>query len=521
MRASPASTYFLLLLLLLATADSTQGQWTDKVTDTPSLIQTDFGPYGKYLPGNGESFCAPTSATMSLYWLARNGFTQLASTNLADAANLDRVLGGLMGTTPAGGTDENGYYNGFMTYLSARGISPAQVTRVFTPNPDVHWLATNNFNQSVVNFSVGWYYASPSGQTTNYINNGGHVLTLLAANPAAQIVTINNAYPASFFPVPNVPSSNPQTVTLASVPTSWTLQYLDTSIGYTQVITPDLGPATGGLAVLWGADSWTLNINALPAKPAYIARTWILSGLQQINTDEGHLEVIAPIAGSGGLTKLGEGTLRLLKKNSSTGDYRATDGVLATQAPVDTPFGSGSMHINGDAMVLIKPDDVTPAEVSMQIASGDQRYLGISLGAGKLMFDRGTNHSLSVTIGGNTNGTGSNLLIDHPAALVVVPRHGLAELGNTEQLIVNGHDHNLPEVSNGMVTPALAAANNDPNGSLAFLTYDATKGFLPAELISSAALNINESTSSTKYSVDTPQSVDANSTAEVAALAVN
>lgn len=509
------------LVCLVLLSFSGQAQWTDKVTDTPSLIQVGFGPYGEYLPGDGETYCAPTSATMSLLWLARNGFTQLGNPDASDALNLDRVLGGLMGTTASGGTGESGYFSGFLTYLNARGISSDQVVRVFTPNPDVAWLATNNFNQSVVNFSVGWFSPATPGQTTNYLNTGGHVLALLAANAETSTVTLNNAYPVSFLPVPNQPGSNPQTVTLAPVPADWTLPNLDPSLSYTQVLTSELGPNTGALAVLWGGDSWTLSTNALPGSPGYAPQGWELTATQIVNSNGGELEVLAPVRGGFGFVKTGEGTLRFLTTNLSTGWQRVTDGVLASSWFHGAPFGLGTITLSGDAELLLVPRNEVPMELSLELASGPGHFLVMTNGAGWLRWDRGTNTSLTLRVGGHTNGTTANFVVEPPAALVLAPAGGLAGLGTFERVVVNGFGSNLPATTAGQTTASIVGQDSDAGGSLQFLNYEATTGFELATVTSSTVLPLAQSTSAVRYSVDTPQSVAGGTTSAVRALVVN
>jgi len=509
-------------LLLGIVPVSVQGQWTDKVTNTPSLVQVDFGPYGQYLPGDGESYCVPTSATMSILWLIQNGFTQLGSTNdLSDPTNLELIIAGLMNTTPSGGTYWDGYANGVITYFNARGISAQQVTRAFTSNPDIGWLYTNNVNQTIVNFSVGWFYPNPAGQMTNYANAGGHGLTLLAADPIAETITINNPYPASFLAVPNVPASNPQTVSIVPVPTDWTIQGLDSTLAYSQIVTPELGVDAGLLAVLWTGDAWTIQTNALPSQPDYSPQPWPLSDSQSINSNGGILEVLAPVTGSGGFTKTGEGLLRLLAGNSTSGGNTVGDGILGSTETAGTPLGTGGLVITGDATIQLEPDDSTPADITLQIAPSGSKTIFMSNGSAQLAFARGANPSLTVMLGGYTDGTNANLIITHPAALVLAPGLGWVGLGSTERVIVSGSNENLPPQSLGMVSPALLVQDNDTNGSLAFMKYDETNGFVLAELTSSRHLPIGQSTGKTRYAVDTPQVVSAGSTVSAAALMVN
>jgi hypothetical protein len=39
--------------------------WNDPVTNTPSIVQTDFGAWGQNLPGYGEAYCGPTAMVMT------------------------------------------------------------------------------------------------------------------------------------------------------------------------------------------------------------------------------------------------------------------------------------------------------------------------------------------------------------------------------------------------------------------------------------------------------------------------
>jgi hypothetical protein len=52
--------------------------YTDKVTTTPSLIQTGFGTGSGGLPDDGLNYCGPDSISMSLLWLGINGWASTA-----------------------------------------------------------------------------------------------------------------------------------------------------------------------------------------------------------------------------------------------------------------------------------------------------------------------------------------------------------------------------------------------------------------------------------------------------------
>ncbi|MEZ0101078.1 hypothetical protein ABIF25_004660 [Bradyrhizobium elkanii] len=169
--------------------------WKDPIKSTPSIIQTDFGPFGQSLPGDGEAYCGPTSMVMGLYWLSANGFTQVAPAvyNGEDdpvAINLERVVAGLVRTSSESGSFVDGMTSGMADYLSACGIGPDLYNLTSTSNPDLAWLADQlapNVSESpqtivLANFAVGWY--SVSQTTKGYMENyGGHVLAPAHGEP--------------------------------------------------------------------------------------------------------------------------------------------------------------------------------------------------------------------------------------------------------------------------------------------------------------------------------------------------
>src|SRR5581483_8851341 len=188
--------------------------WTDKVTTTPSLVQTNFGRFGDRLPLNGEISCGETAIAMSLLWLGENGFTQLAPAKPTreDGLQLIRIFTG-MAEAPTGGSlvDEDWYRYAVTTYLGLKGVGENQYHWERQIGPSVAWLEEHNQNQSFVNFAVGWYVPD-ANEPGVWDRTGQHWLTLLATDPEAGTLTINNPYPAAFFAVPNLPSQNPQAI---------------------------------------------------------------------------------------------------------------------------------------------------------------------------------------------------------------------------------------------------------------------------------------------------------------------
>lgn len=510
---------------------TTVTQWSDPVTNTPSIIQTGFGPYGQYLPGDGEAYCGPTSTVMVLYWLASNGLTQLAPTPFGGpsdpaAIDLERVIAGLMQTSIDTGTNGTGMANGMADYLAARGIGPDQFTLTSTGNPDLQWLATQlapNVAQDpstivLANFSVGWYSQS-STDPDSFTNSGGHVLAPLVVDLDAGTVTIDNAYPAAFEDVPNEPSSNPQTVQITAVPSGWTLPGLDLpSEDYTQVQTAVLGGDQPGKAILWGGDAWALSVSALPASPGYRLATWTLDGTKALNTNGGTLEVLAPLSGSGGIVKYGLGSLVVVGPNALTGKTTLGGGSLVGTQATGAPLGTGTLVLGAGGTLQLAPTDASPAAVTVVVASGPGAQVELASGNATLRLSPGSNPSLAVTLGGNVDASTPNLERTKRGTLVLAPDGGLASLGSTAKVLVAGTGANLPVVVDGIVAPYLVGQDSD--GSPALLTYDAATGLVPAAPVTSATTSIAQATSTTVYEALDDQVIDPGGTATVAALVV-
>jgi autotransporter-associated beta strand protein len=500
--------------------------WKDPVKNTPSIVQVDFGAYGQNIPGDGEAYCGPTSMVMGLYWLRANGFTQVvpaAYDGQEDpvATNLERVIAGLAQTSSVSGTGGD-LTDGVSSYLSACGIAPDQYMIVGTDSPNLAWLgaqlapnvADNPDTIVLANFSVGWY-SRPNTTSTDFQNNGGHVLTPLTVDLFAGTITINNAYPASFENVLNQPDENPQTVEITVVPSGWTLPYLGASQDYSQVVSATQGSNGLDYAILWGGAAWAISTTALPSSSSYQLSTWAIGQLQEINTNGGILTVIAPLAGAGGFEKDGEGTLLLTNVNDLTGANAVSGGTLASTQASGTPFGAGPMILSGGGTLLLSPS----GSAKVAIASGSGAACTIGDGSGTLQFLG--QDTYVITIGGNSDGTTPNIARGVAGTLVIAAGAGLAELGTGQQVLVAGMVGNLPVVSNGIVAPFIVGQDNDAASAGAFLTYDSSAGFQAASTVSSASVDINQVQSDVVYAVVGLQTIDVGGAPQVAALQVN
>ncbi|KRP97062.1 hypothetical protein AOQ73_21715 [Bradyrhizobium pachyrhizi] len=502
--------------------------WKDPIKSTPSIIQTDFGPFGQSLPGDGEAYCGPTSMVMGLYWLSANGFTQVAPVvyNGEDdpvAINLERVVAGLMRTSSESGSFVDGMTSGMADYLSACGIGPDLYNLASTSNPDLAWLADQlapNVSESpqtivLANFAVGWY--SVSQTTKEYMeNDGGHVLAPLTVNLTGDTITINNAFPASFENVPNLPSSNPQTVQIAQMPSGWTLENLPLpSEDYSQVVTDAL-TGWGVYAVLWQGQAWAISQSALPSTSGYEPSTWTINQPKVINTNGGTLTVVAPISGLGGLHKYGEGTLLLTNTNQLIGHNTVGAGTLASTRTSGTPFGSFRVTVTNGGILELRSDGAT---VDVQIASGSLATFVIGSTGGALQLSGSGNYR--VVIGGNDDGTLTNIVRNSGGTLVIVPGGGMAQLGLTQQVFVAGTGANLPIIMNGIVAPYILGEDDDAASSGKFLTYSPSGGFASAATVSSTDVSINDVPADAVYEVVDSQAVESGGVPQVAALEVN
>ncbi|WP_454915225.1 hypothetical protein [Xanthobacter sediminis] len=503
--------------------------WNDPVTSTPSIVQTDFGPWGSAMPADGEAYCGPTSAVMGLYWLASNGFTQLAPATYGGpddeaAISLERVIAGLVGSSPTGGTGP--LTNGMADYLAACGIGTDKYWSYISENPDFSWFDTQlapNFvadSDAIVlaAFAVGWFYKDDEDCQTAcaLTDNGGHYLVPLRTDPFEQAVTINNSYPASFFNVPNVPSRNPQTVSIQKLPEGWTWSGQSyPSEDYSRVVT-GLLTNYGCYAILWYAESWAISADARPDAPDYAPSPWVIGEgkVKGINTNGGTLTVVAPLTGRGSLTKRGEGTMLLTSTNTLLGRITVANGTLASTQASGSPFGSYVITLQNGAGLHLAPETSDP--VTVEIAAGPVGSLVIDSGGGNLRL--GGTSSYSVTIGGQDDGATPNIRRSAGGTLVILPGGGIAALGADQQVWVTGTGGNLPPVTDGIVPPYILGADA---ASGAFLTYGAGGGFSAAETTLSSSLDINAVSSGTVYEVVDSQTVAFGGAPQVAALELN
>lgn len=148
------------------------------------------------LPGGGWTYCGPVAASNGLIWLARSGYPHLtaarvSSHNQARAqANLARVLGCYMGTTPRRGTDVARFLNGLNNYLGHHWCAvdslkyqgwephPREFSSGVT-RPDLDWIKSGLDPDAVAWLMVGWYRYLP--RQDRYQLHSQHWLTVVGA----------------------------------------------------------------------------------------------------------------------------------------------------------------------------------------------------------------------------------------------------------------------------------------------------------------------------------------------------
>jgi hypothetical protein len=395
--------------------------------------------------------------------------------------------------------------------------TPSFIQKQFGPYGGVLPAEGENYCGPVAT-AMGLYYLGHNGYTqiAPPTYTPGNVA---AADSATGSLTVFNPYPSLFVSsAANVPSSNPQVVGTSSLPADWTLviggQSASSLTHYAQI---QSGTTVGDLSNLKGimefALGWSVDRSALPTDPGYGIDDWLITTTQVLNTNAGSLDVLARLTGTGGIAKVGLGTLLLTNDNLLTGSNSLAGGTLASsfaggtaQAP-GTPFGTGSVGGEMSSVLDFRPDDATPRAIHFTLAANAGSTFRIDAGGTEIHLAKGANPSLTVTVGGNADGVTPNLASANQGHVEILVGDGLASLGGTTKLLVAGSGANLPAVTNGMVLPLILGKDNDLDETASFLTYDATAGFLPATPILASAVGINDPSISatTIYRADTSQ----------------
>ncbi|MFH0998815.1 MAG: hypothetical protein V1844_25480 [Pseudomonadota bacterium] len=190
----------------------------DKIYAIPDYYQTD-PSYGGF-PEGGANYCAPTSVSNSLMWLANNGFDKMApNTKDRKKDQYDVTLNlasNYMNTDPFDGTNVKDVLTGVRNYISDKGYSKDfqlkyQGWREHTPEsdtgiyvPDMGWIKSGIENLGSVWLNVGWY--TYDGAKDEYRRIGGHWVTLAGfgynGNPDSLVVHDPNTCYSNHFVLP-------------------------------------------------------------------------------------------------------------------------------------------------------------------------------------------------------------------------------------------------------------------------------------------------------------------------------
>ncbi len=450
---------------------------------------------------------------MSVLWLIKNRFTQLRPSPRSAhvAEDLVRVFDGLAYANVGGQIiAEDWYRYAVETYLALKGIGRGRL-EICRRVPALEWFAKMNQNQTVVNFAVGWY-GSPKDSDT-FQRHGQHWLTLLDQDPDSGVLTVNNPMPRTF---PGTAAQNPQH--LRATPFEGRTNPALPREDFLQIATVRAHSHGRRAGILETGYAWTIHESALPSAAGYTPDACELETLRYINGEFADLEVIAPLEGRGGILKWGRGKLILANTNTTTGTNEIYEGPLVSIHASETPFGTGTIKLFGGGGLVLSPRNGAGAGVTSRVAGAPQG--GVAFGGGNSVeFDRNGHASLTVTLGGWTDGNTANLTRSHRGTLRVIPGSGVESLGHDERLLVAGEGRNLPPVTNGMVAPYVVAQDRD--GSGAFLRYTKRDGFVSATMSSSSTMPIDDSTDDTIYHVESDQTIAAGREAKAYAMCLD
>ncbi len=445
--------------------ESVQAQ-NSRIENTPILIQDGFGPFGENLPNDGLEYCCPTATTMGLFWLGSNGYSMLAPStaydpmnpaDVATALNIDRAIAGLMNTSPGGGT-KAGTVSALQTYFGLKGLSSsASVTSQAFPTSAEIGATLTGFNFTVL--SVGWYHTN---DPNNWVKKGGHCIALVnyVDGSPNSTITIHN-------PMSETPQS-PMILEITDAPPANSSLNGNYQLQQGILSSPTVVPVLQGM--------FTFNPGALPSPGVFDDFDISSNGGRTINTNGATLTAPARIVGTGSLTKNGAGSLiletDLAGGNTFSGGLTVNEGSLVATQNSGTPAGTGDITLNGGTLSIAPAGIGT--DLTLQVSGSGSTF---SYGGGTLAIARGSYDELSVTLGGNTDGTTANIIRNFHGSLLVAASGGLSSLGTTEKLLVNGSGSNLPPLYQGIVLSSIVGQDNDANLSGDFLTYDPTNGF--------------------------------------------
>jgi len=491
----------------------------DKAATMPQVLQFGLGPGGTALPDDGSMYCGPTSMTMNIAWAGLAGHSRLAPTNSANQTqdffiNLDRTIGGLAETDPYGGTGVTTLMRGVEIYLKMKGYSGN-----FSASTGGLWGhdgAGNGTSGNVTvpalgdlaaiadstpaelnfgSFLVGWYDVN----TTVWQREGGHFLAIVDTTDPATVV-INNPYPNTGMPIQ-------QTLLLTAVPSGTNGEsggppaynlggYLNASEGMQYPIGGSMPPGYNTPVI----EQWLKF--TIPFAPPGVSTWELADGVNAISVGLASQDVLAPVAdaqgGSSSFVFSGGGNLTFTREATYSGPTTVMGSTLRSTQNSGNPFGGGKLVLEYATAAFVPG------------GSGGNLTLGIggqveSSGATLLLLDPGSNNSLTLTADSFVLQNGAGLQIAAPEAP-----------GSSVRVLASGTQ---PAVHDGMVAPGFVWQDSSPGAfrAAAFLTYNATLGFVPAEMTGG---DINSLAGSPLYAATANQTINPASTVTLAAIEV-
>jgi hypothetical protein len=193
-----------------AHADVVTAQWNNntsfayEITHMPDLDQRRVAASGIFgLPGNGSMYCVPTSTVNMMAYAANHGFADLAPgpNNWQNASTYNTatlnilVMGLLMGTDAAGGTDGNGWLNGANQWLDDSNLKSQFTVQLLYHTgllgPNLNLLAQKGIQGNLVSLAYGrWERTGTVDGFPLFKRVGGHIVTMAKAERNGQTMKL-------------------------------------------------------------------------------------------------------------------------------------------------------------------------------------------------------------------------------------------------------------------------------------------------------------------------------------------
>jgi autotransporter-associated beta strand protein len=204
--------------------------------------------------------------------------------------------------------------------------------------------------------------------------------------------------------------------------------------------------------------------------------TLTINGLNRTGSSTFSGSIVGAAGGAGNLIKTGTNTQVFAGLNNYNGTTTVSGGVLQGIQTSGTPFGMGSVTI-GNGMLSLAPGGSGAAVALTGANKAPSDKFTFTAGA-QVNLDKGSNTSLSYSIGNSAATANSVLVRGTNGTLIVAPASGTANLGSAtgEKFIVNRG----VLATNGIVSAAIIGQDSTTNKDGTFLAYDETNGLIAA-----------------------------------------